>query len=248
MEFNDIIIDSRRRDKYTFPSPNSYSLPLSLANKYNEKIVAVQVVQLDVPFTRPLIHPYNNFLLIEDFLQNVVKIKFPCGNYNNRCPSTMAQIMTNAMDPIMKNQKIHVMYDQMSGKFTFTSNKDFAIHWDEGCQKLAKMMGFMDMKMDAEMDFSCGNFVINAPFCYNFNNEIIKLGISQLSTESNPFGIVGIVTSTSQCILPYVSGHHNLSYDNLQEISISFYDDDDILYDFENNEHVIVLRFFEAKK
>lgn len=238
IQYDDCLIDSKKRNVERFPKQSRYRIDF-----HNDKSRCYKHLQLSpqlhLPFTRPLIHAKNKHIRIIDYLENNIEVDFQCGNYNNRCPSTLAQMMTSTIDQFVQHQKISVMYDQMIGKFTFTSNKGFTIH----CEQMGTLLGFdRNEPYTAKIDFTCGNFLCKADFCYNFENNVIKIAVSELQSPTNPLGIIGVVTPSS--VMTPMMQLTSLLQDDDDGLELCFYDEDDIEYDFDNADHYLVLRFF----
>lgn len=222
----DIIVDSRVRDKSLYERPNEYTIK-SQWNK--ENIQSVQVLNPDIPTKRPLINNISNTLIIIDFISNSHTIRIPNGDYQYN-PRLLCEAI-NSQIKLAMEQDICAEFDENTDKFSITSNKDFAIIWDE-CEKLAKIMGFNPTVSSSEMNYLLGRSVVLPTYVYNFNNDAyVQLVIPQISS----YPLCVITKGSAMCPKIPVNNY-------IDELTCCFMDENNVVYDFQNHDHIFLLR------
>lgn len=223
----DIIVNSRFRNKEVNPHPNEYKIESSLDM---EVVESVQVINPSIPLTRPLINNTCNQMGVLDFLQNHLVINIPVGNYK-KDPVVVCNAINTEMAQ-MTDQEIIMEYDENTCKYSITSNKDFSILWGEH-NELARMLGFEQKTHNANIDFGCGRFKIVSKFIHNLvTSSCIQLVLPQISIF--PMCVV----SEGSTICPEMPIEN--SFDQL---TCCFIDENNVSYDFQNHDHVFMLRF-----
>ena len=251
------VIDSRDRNTQLYPSPSKYTVEL------DEDITDVNSVELlvvDVPFSRYLVHENNNVLHFESNGGIVDEIVIEPGDYSEE---ELAVEMSNRFTE--KTHPINVLYNNSRKKYTFThSSNSFKFLFrgnpyqhtnnnnDYKYKKntIAKLLGFRNEDVEAQYNNNTNIWEAISPFTKNLtpdNYIVLKikdvtLNKSQAMTTHSSFCVVN---NPSNKISNY-SDHvlkKNLSpvIQSMKKISISFYDYDGNLYNFQNHDHRLEL-------
>jgi hypothetical protein len=223
----DILIDSRTRNTDTHPSPNNYTLSFIINSNTVSK---VKIVDPDIPLTRTLINEKCNTFYVTDFMLNEYQLYIPNGNYKED-PQLLCNEIQKSLSRNITHQVIELVFNVNTDKYTFYSNKEFNINWNMS-PSLAKILGFNNISRDSLVDYNNGKFIMDSDYIYNFNNTCVHMVIPQFS--DNPLCIK--TKNKNICAeIPIV----NIDY---EEINILFLDENNELYNFENHDHVFVLR------
>lgn len=229
-KYIDIIVNSRFRNKELYIDQSMYNMDMDLSN-YNMDIVdSVQVINPTIPLSRPLINNTCNQIGIIDFLQNHIIVYIPNGDYK-KDPVVLCDIINSEMVRIV-DQEFSMEYNENTCKYSIMSNKDFSVLWGEHSQ-LSHMLGFEQETHDASIDFDCGRFKIAARYIHDLDTySCIQLVIPQISNLQ-----ICVVTKGS-VICPEIPIKKELN-----SITCCFVDENNVSYDFQNHDHIFMLRF-----
>ena len=224
MQHIDIVLDS-----HTEKVRNNYDITLPFKNV---SIVSIQVQSAHIPLSRTLVYERNNTLILYDYMSERFDLQLPFGDYQYS-----PTLLCNKLDECLKHissQVVTMHYDPVCNKVSLASNKQFSLAWDE-TPGLANLLGFKPDKKESFVDFSCGNFVTNATYPVLLDlQRYVKLVIPQISMKS----ALCIVTSTgTHCPFLYVDDACEMD-----KLTICFLDKDNNVYDFQGQEHVVILR------
>jgi hypothetical protein len=255
MKYVRYVIDSRDRNKTVYSTPSKYEVSL-FENLCD--VASVELMLADIPFSRYTFHKNNNVL---HYLQGGVKktITIEEGDYDNDIGALIHNI--NLM-----LDNIRVIYNSNNKKISFTSSAPFELmfigksynhHNNVSDYKIkensiGKMLGFNIDDYVSEVNSSGTVYKITSPFPVSFTQEnyiIMRLGRAKVYTSNTS------IADTSFAIINRPCHELNNNYtcnlikkfdpplSSFDRLKISFHDYDGNLYNFNNIEHRIELKF-----
>ena len=112
---NRLIIDSKHRNKTTYPNNAEYTVQLD--QEYAD-VISIDLVQGIVTFSGYGINEYNNVLYFQESVNEILKVFIPEGNYS---ATGLAQAMEDAMNSLGESTYTVSVVD-IQKKFKFTSD------------------------------------------------------------------------------------------------------------------------------
>lgn len=252
------VIDSRDRNTQLYPSPSKYTIEL------DEDITDVNSVELlvaDVPFSRYLVHNKNNVLHFELSGTELEAVVEP-GDYTE---SELATELESKMNTVSGGTSFAVSYTDKTKTFTITNTSPFTLvfrgdsyqhtnnvyDYRYKSNTIAKVLGFRNEDVEA---FSSGSgaWGVRSMFPRNFTlDKYIVLKIQNVSlnkaqarsTQSSFTLINNPANPISNYYDHVLKKKLSPPIQSLKKLSISFYDYDGNLYDFQNQDHRLELVF-----
>lgn len=254
------VIDSRDRNLSCFPSPNKYQLKLS-ENVHD--VQSVELVSFNVPFTKYLITPENNKFT---YVALGVETSFTIdeGDYNsiNDLRDELNLKLTDIDGPFRfnvnsKQQKLILVPDVNldSGDVTILNlgaperKNDYDQSSPTYKSPLMKILGFSTSNHTISAEDIASTFTL--PYKVDLRKDeyiIMNLGKSSVNFSENTtthksFALIKKDDIENKFIDSNYVKHYNPPIPALTTLDISFSDYYGNLYDFQNQDHFIELRF-----
>ena len=250
------VIDSRDRNHNIYSSPSKYEL---LLFENLSDVSSVELLVANVPFSRYNIHEHNN-VLHYDRGNDIENVSFSEGDYENL--EDLILEMNSKLNP----SSITVTLNNTNKKLTFVSDNAFSFTfkgnmvnhtqhdkdylWKEN--SIGKVLGFRIKDYTATHNSTSGKYelVSEYPICLEKDNYIImrmsraKIYSSNTKTADTCFAIIN--NSCGELNNDYVSSlikTFNPPLSSFDRIKISFHDYYGNLYNFNNRDHRIELKF-----
>ena len=252
------VIDSRDRNLHYFKSPNKYEIKLS---EDIHDVQSVELISSDVPFTKYLINQHNNTFGLQVYHQPTQQyldksFEIPIGDYatgesivavlNTACPVANIIFAFNTI-----NSKISVTNNTGSNaillcKGSSERKNDFAELSPTYKSRLMKIVG-----LDIDDIIIPNTVTYSFPYKINLRNDkyIImnmaqaKVNVSENNPTNKSFAIIKKDELENKFIETNYKKYFNPPINSLTTLSLSFYDYDGNLYDFQNQDHMIELLF-----
>lgn len=248
------IVDSRDRNIVKYPSPSKYEVIL-LSNIVD--VVSLELMLAEVPFSRYLIHSNNNTLHF-----NNSEIVIDNGDYEY----DISKIINELNAQFASNGSgISVTLNRNSDKLIFQSATSFTLNFEGESityssnnttilmkkKSIGRILGF-DIKNYTSV-LNGANYEIISPFPYSISTDsylIMRLSRAKIYTANEKpaddcFAIINNRKNGELCN-DYVSSvvkNFNPPLSTFDKLSISFYDYYGNLYDFNNKDHHLELKF-----
>jgi hypothetical protein len=121
VEYNEIYLDSRDSITNNLQYPNT-DWPLFYLTRPLYNIVAIKVLEAEIPFSYHVINNQNNTFLLTEPLVGSATITIPSGTYTaTTLATTLASLLTTASPA---SRTYTVTFNTATQKFTFTTNFD----------------------------------------------------------------------------------------------------------------------------
>lgn len=251
-----IVIDSRDRNTYIFPTPAKYEIDL---DEDIQDVIAAELCFADVPLSAYLVNENNNKLHV-NFNSAHFIVLVPQGDYT---PVTLAASLRDAINNTVGSAAFKVEYDSQKDNFAFSCTSQFtftfkseAVAYDgttfiEPYMKgtIGKLLGFSNKIYQAQANTDpIFNFKLVSEFRKDFNiNNYVVLNIdsftvnkSNNNTINKSFAVLSKKTAEhNSVILRTFQKTFNPPIPKLGKLKICFRDYYGNLYDFQNQDHRI---------
>tara|TARA_B100000405_G_C16713133_1_gene419990 strand:- start:2016 stop:2942 length:927 start_codon:yes stop_codon:yes gene_type:complete len=254
------VIDSRDRNHTCFPSPNKYQLKLS---ENIHDVQSVELVSFNVPFTKYLVTEGNNDFT---FTQDGVEKSFDVdeGDYNNidELCNELNQKLSSVQAPFRFN--INSKQQKLVIDVTENITPESVVILNEGPRerkndydqlsvtyksKLMKMIGFKPEDHTINIVDITQGFTL--PYKVDLRKDeyiIMNLGKSSVNFSENTtthksFALIKKDDLENKFIDSNYVKHYNPPIPAMNTLDISFTDYEGNLYDFQNQDHFIELKF-----
>ncbi len=237
-KYTRVCIDSRDRDKQSYPESNKYVIYL---DSEIEDVVSGEIILMQVPFSSYIINNNNNKFFVSD-----TQILLTIGDYDKN--TLLSELNTK-----LAGLNITVSYDSRLDKYRFTGTGIFKIMFPPR-NNLPNILGFYTDSVEYVSDT---NNVIEPEYRLNFNcDNCIVLFIESMNIIVSSSNVVNKSTyivsrndntlNTKSNTIP-IKKYFNPMIARLTKLSIKFTDIYGNLYDFQNQDHRIEI-LFESKK
>ena len=232
-----VVIDSRDRDTTLYPSCNSYYVDLE---SDIDEVVSGTIVFADVPMSKYLINVTNNKLVVDG-----TSVALETGVYAS--VEALRSALQAAIVSVVADVGITV--DSKKQTFEFASDTGFTLRVP-GKNNLGKIIG-----LAADTDYTCDG-TLDAPNPVNLKPlEYIVVSVSHLSVNTSTSPVIhkstALITSDSvknaSSIQMCITKYFNPVISSLRRLQVRCYDYYGNLYDFQNQDHIIVIQFSARK-
>jgi hypothetical protein len=250
------VVDSRDRNRVTFPSPSSYDIAM---DEDIDDVLTAELLRADVPFSGYLIHAQNATLTLT-FNNANVQVTLDQGDYASGSElATELQRALHAAIGVTTDDVFTVTHDTRKDKLTIesASANTFALTFLSLGQ--AKIFGF-DQANVAYSATAAAPFVLVSPYRVDLNaHKYLVLRIDTMSVNHS----INNIINKSFAILPRDVGsssgdrnslrlldikkYFNPPVAKLSKLRIAFFDYDGNPYDFQNQDHYFELLFTSFK-
>jgi hypothetical protein len=235
-----VVIDSRDRNRDSYPNPNYYVIEVE--NEI-EEVTTGEVSLFDVPLARYMIHSFNNKFTINSSYEYAI----PEGNYD-------ATSITSTLSTLIAPRQITATYDSIKDKISFVSlnNEPFTLQFSS--ESLARMLGYASRAIVYNSD---SLFTVTSPYRLNLSEDhyiimyvdMMTINNSINSTINQSTAIIGkgdIYLNMRNLTLP-IKKTFNPPIARLTKLRIRMTDYYGNPYDFQNQDHRLEF-MFESRK
>lgn len=235
-----VVIDSRDRNRDSYPNPNYYVIEVE--NEI-EEVTTGEVSLFDVPLARYMIHSFNNKFVVN----SNTEYSIPEGNYD---PTSLTSTLSTLVAP----SSIMAAYDGIKDKISFASliNQPFTLQFSSN--SLARILGFASK----DVIYNSGStFDVTSPYRLNLSEDhyiimyvdMMTINNSINSTINQSTAIIGkgdIYLNMRNLTLP-IKKTFNPPIARLTKLRIRMTDYYGNPYDFQNQDHRLEF-MFESRK
>lgn len=243
-KYTRVCIDSRDRDKNSYPNSNKYVLHL---DNEIEDVVSGEIILIQIPFSNYMINKNNNRLFVSVSDTNIdTEVVLEIGDYDKMSLQNELNVKLSPFDII-------VSYNVRLDKFIFQGTGSFKLKFmPNNC--LPCILGFSDSKLEYVSDstntitslyrlnLNCDNsiimFIETMNIIVSSNNHVNKCTYI-VSRNDN-------LLNTKSNVIP-IKKYFNPLIPRLTKLTLKFTDPYGNLYDFQNQDHRIEI-LFESKK
>ena len=238
-----LIIDSSARNISHFPSPNKYDV--TLTDDY-EDVAEITLRSASIPFSQQLINS-NNQTFVLTMLATDYTINISNGTYTN---SSFPTALKSALDGAQTGKTFTVAIDAISGVLSISTNDSTDFSFTIISSSLAHVLGVLK---NTAYSSTTGSFTgpyrtsfsgVNKLFVHMEHPSGDSLRSPSLGAD-RAFAMIEKGASDKATYvgydLPFYKKIFNPPLARFNKISLKFIDIDNNLYDFQNQDHTLVI-------
>jgi hypothetical protein len=257
-------IDSRDRGISVDPTPSKYTI--SLFDGIVNDVLSVELLTFNIPFSRYIVHDRNNTLhfTFSDSPSVEHFVKIVPGNYTQRelCEELHAELTPHSIGCAYVPNQEKCILSSSTNVFSLVikgdsyTTADKMTHFLLKTDSICNVIGFAISDHGSSNDNASNNIIGSYPMNMDADSYIImklkgaKVFKSNNGNVDNCFAIIrnNILEVNNVTNPPIVMKSFNPPLASLNRISISFHDYNGNLYDFNNKDHTLELRFTVMKQ
>lgn len=257
-----VVVDSRDRDYAVHPTPSSYEVVL---DEPIQDVTQLRLISADVPFSSYLISRHRCRIPFSYNGSSTIVASIENGDYDTNPTDLATQIAASLNNAVMDSTAFSVEYEARLDRFVFLAKKAFELRWQNPDSPstpmfndvTGKLLGFPLKTIQSDTDGTIlYPHAIRATYRKNFSIDrylIMRIDTVDIIVSKNtPSHLCfAIVPRSGHCSNITIHDRNpekkfNPPVPRFTRLRISFWDYDGNVYDFQNQDHRIELRFVSA--